>query len=225
MHGDRSCVARFYSYFPRLYGPPLESRRDFSATVRTSWIPPRFAARTGLRKRTRGWPASRQPLFRAHAQRHTYQWLTSGSIVEYLEAADRYNAQFSVEYRCPFHDLRVIEYALAIPEEQRWRGERFKFVLRNALGGLLPDKVRNRMTKGVFDQLFADALDTHGGERLFQSPVISTLGWLDQAEILSMYRQLRYARNANQQWLPHIWPVWNAFAIESWYRTVFAAQS
>ena len=57
---------------------------------------------------------------------------------------------FSVEARVPFLDRDLVEYAAALPLSQKIRGGVTKVVLRNAIRGLVPDLVRNRMDKMGF---------------------------------------------------------------------------
>ena len=53
----------------------------------------------------------------------------------------------SIETRLPFLDYRLVELVFALPPEHRVRGVTTKWVLREALGDLLPQRVRSRRDK------------------------------------------------------------------------------
>jgi asparagine synthase (glutamine-hydrolysing) len=53
----------------------------------------------------------------------------------------------SVEARVPFLDHRLVEYAGSLPDEMLLNGVDTKYVLREALGDLLPNSVRFRKDK------------------------------------------------------------------------------
>jgi asparagine synthase (glutamine-hydrolysing) len=196
-------------------------KRYVRRTPSPAWIPRQFAAKVGLRQRIRVKAPGQQQDFRTQAQRQLYSWLNGGGIAHQLEAAERYTARFSIEYRSPFHDRRIIEFALALPECQRRRHQTTKFILRAAMGSFLPELVRDRMEKASYDQVFAQEIEAQGGEQLFRAMAISSLGWAAEDELLKMFRTLAEAYRRNQEWLPHCWPLWNAFAIDHWYRGLF----
>src|SRR5262249_19225751 len=74
-----------------------------------------------------------------------------------LALSDRAAASFGQELRHPFLDVRVIEYLLAIPNEQRFYRGLPKPVLRRAMAGTLPALVRERRDKGDFTDYFRRA--------------------------------------------------------------------
>ncbi|WP_431800205.1 asparagine synthase (glutamine-hydrolyzing) [Halobacillus andaensis] len=61
-----------------------------------------------------------------------------------LERKDRMSMGASLEVRVPFSDHRIVEYAYNIPWEMKHHGEQEKGLLREALRGVLPDKVLKR---------------------------------------------------------------------------------
>jgi asparagine synthase (glutamine-hydrolysing) len=64
-----------------------------------------------------------------------------------LRHEDRSSTAHSLEYRAPFLDHRLVEYALALPWDQKIRHGTRKFVLRNAMKEILPDAVAVRQDK------------------------------------------------------------------------------
>ena len=121
------------------------------------WMEPDFARRIHLSERLQKAEAA-DLQFSSFAQKHLAFYLISGWSSVGSEMAERCEAWFGLESRHPFLDRRVIEWVLALPEEQRWRQDQTKFVLRQAMQGLLPETVRQRRTKADFSDLFPTAL-------------------------------------------------------------------
>lgn len=79
-----------------------------------------------------------------------YQRLTSTSLPALLRYEDKNSMAFSIEARVPFLDYRLIEYISSLPSSQKIKNGATKIVLRNAMKGILPEEVRNRMDKMGF---------------------------------------------------------------------------
>jgi asparagine synthase (glutamine-hydrolysing) len=67
--------------------------------------------------------------------------------VEYLRVDDRGSSAFRLECRHPFLDHRVVEFVFLLPPTQKIRNGWTKYVLRNAMKGLIPDLVRKNRRK------------------------------------------------------------------------------
>jgi asparagine synthase (glutamine-hydrolysing) len=72
----------------------------------------------------------------------------------------RLSARLGYEARSPMHARALIEFALAIPDRQRRRGDRQKFIHLSSLANDLPEVVRERRGKCTVDHLFEQALDS-----------------------------------------------------------------
>jgi len=106
--------------------------------------PNRFPARDPLTDS----PSAALPQFQGTGQRAIYHSLFENYIATTdNDARSLFFAQFGVELRCPFLDRRIVEFAFAIPEDQRWRGTMSKFVLREAMKPIVPQEIRARVTK------------------------------------------------------------------------------
>jgi len=68
-----------------------------------------------------------------------------------LRYEDRNSMAASVESRLPFLDYRLVELALAVPERELIRDGWTKALLREAMNGLLPERIRWRRSKLGFD--------------------------------------------------------------------------
>lgn len=64
-----------------------------------------------------------------------------------LHEEDRESMAFSVEARIPFLDYKLVECIYGMPFDYKLRNGVTKAVLRDALKGILPDKVRTRYSK------------------------------------------------------------------------------
>jgi asparagine synthase (glutamine-hydrolysing) len=73
--------------------------------------------------------------------------LLGTSVPMLLHWEDRDSMAHSVESRLPFLDYRLAEFALGLPAEFKLTGATTKRVLRDAMKGVLPERVRMRMDK------------------------------------------------------------------------------
>lgn len=72
------------------------------------------------------------------------------SLPSLLHWEDRNSMAHSVESRVPFLDYRLVEYVMSLPEDYRIHEGVTKRVLREAMKGILPERVRMRMDKMGF---------------------------------------------------------------------------
>jgi asparagine synthase (glutamine-hydrolysing) len=196
---------------------PLKSaaRRLLRRKVTPSWISPAFARAVGLQDRLLR--PIKSPRFPTIAQQRMHALLDEGTLVVSRELADRDNAYQTLEGRQPFHDRRLIEFALALPEDQRWRADQTKYVLRQALRRQLPDSIRRRRTKADFSFLRTESLARESAGKGFQSLRLAEEGYVNGVEVREMHeRWLRGKMNDT-------WSLWMILALERWFDTVFLA--
>lgn len=164
-----------------------------------------LAQRTGLKLLLSS--EVRYPKGTNFAQRHRYRALYGAFDVHCMELIGRQLARFGMEGRHPFFDRRVVEFAFAIPEEQRCKKGWNKYVMRRAGLGLLPDSVRERRDKAEFSSVFDssfEALQANGG---FDVPALVHRGWVEEASFREICRAPKR----------HRWPIWAALETEFWY--------
>jgi len=77
--------------------------------------------------------------------------LTYSSIPTLLRHEERNSMAHSVESRLPFLDYELVEFAVNCPPSLKLHDGWSKWILRNAMKGTLPEKVRLRKTKLGFD--------------------------------------------------------------------------
>jgi len=154
------------------------------------------------------------------AQASVHESLVQPWMAHALEIQDRAGARYGVEYRHPFYYRPVIEYSFAIPEDQRYRRDSTKFILREAMRGTLPESVRTRTTKAEFSGAFVRIFNEVGGESLLDGLKIAQVGWVDELRLKAMARE-RLAKFGRA----NLWPIWAAVSVELWYRATYDAGS
>jgi asparagine synthase (glutamine-hydrolysing) len=65
-----------------------------------------------------------------------------------LVKTDRASMMHRLEARCPFLDINVVDFARRIPSSYKLRGGITKYILKEAVRGLIPDRVIDRPKKG-----------------------------------------------------------------------------
>ena len=187
------------------------------------WIGEEFARRAELSERIRQRDAvlQRWPTL---AQRDIERYITSGKSAYLHEGNDRFAAAYGIEVRYPFLDRRLIEFAMGLPETQRWRARTTKFVMRQAMKGILPELVRQRTTKAQFSHVIVRALQSFGGEEFFSSLETARLGWVDGEQVRSMYQSVLF-ENARQRVSSYLFPLWYVLGLELWKRHAFSERT
>ena len=75
-----------------------------------------------------------------------------------IELGNRLSSMGQIERRAPMRDHRFVQFAFSTPEQLRLRGNVSKFIHRQALRDLLPDRVRERTDKAEFSLAFSKQL-------------------------------------------------------------------
>ncbi|UFS72430.1 asparagine synthase (glutamine-hydrolyzing) [Geomonas sp. RF6] len=94
-----------------------------------------------------------------------------------LRNYDRCSMAHGIEVRMPLLDWRLVTYALALPPSAKMGGGYTKRVLRDALEGIMPDRVRQRQSKIGFNSPMIEWFN--GGMAPLIDKVTSHKLWLD----------------------------------------------
>lgn len=78
---------------------------------------------------------------------YLYDSVLTTSIPSLLRYEDKNSMAHSIESRVPFLDYRLVEFAFALPWEQKIRQGTTKFILRKAMRGILPGSITDRQDK------------------------------------------------------------------------------
>ena len=81
----------------------------------------------------------------------SHSQLTTSNLQMLLRFEDRNSMAHSIEARVPFLDHRLVEFALGLPDAFKLGGGVTKRVLRAAMSGVLPDRIRDRVDKIGFE--------------------------------------------------------------------------
>ena len=65
-----------------------------------------------------------------------------------LMRVDKMSMGVSVETRVPFLDHKFVEYGMSIPSDVKFKDESFKYMLKKAVRGLIPDEIIDRKKQG-----------------------------------------------------------------------------
>lgn len=187
-------------------------------SVLTSAFASAAAASAPTEKDELNWPSL--------AQADLWNYSMGGYQLHVLEVEDRFTASLGLEQRHPLSDRRLVEFALSIPEEQRWHRDLPKYVLRRGMRGLLPESVRCRRTKASFDHPAPRVLAAPPARDVFADLRVVREGWVDGPRVDALYRGLLddaacgdAARHSNS------FAVWEIYAVELWLRALVCGPS
>jgi asparagine synthase (glutamine-hydrolysing) len=175
---------------------------------------PDFAGRIGLAERFEMLRCGRTMTPRTSKQDHFLR-LTWGFHQFILEVLDRTAASHSVEGRHVGYDIRIAEFCLALPGQQKLRDGWNRVVMRRAMADALPEPVRSR-----------------GGKCDVSAPWIRSLLDCDEpieeavatvAEVVGIYVDVDAFRNAYRRYLAEgtqydAIKVWWAMVLITWLR-------
>lgn len=197
------------------------TRRVLRRRRAPAWVAPTFARRVDLEDRLEQPPL--RPLDGSFARADVKRLLTSGWEALLKEQLERTAAWFGVEYRHPFLDRRVVEFAVALPEAQRQRPGRSKVALRSAMHDRLPPALLARETKVDLSELYLDAAAQLGGRRLVERSALAEAGWVDAGQAHELFsRALGPGSGADRGAL--VLPVWMIVSIEHWFRAIMLGE-
>lgn len=184
-----------------------------------AWIAPAFARRIGLARRLRAPDPVPPPVPGRTAARRFARAFTPWEQ-HLLETDERDAARLGLELRHPFLDARVAAVALACPARLLRRGSVTKPVVRAALLGLLPERVRTRADKADVSHLFADTLRALGGPAAFADLALARHGWADPAAARALLQGVLDDEAAGAlDRSRRLWPAWMTIGLEIWARS------
>lgn len=128
-----------------------------------------------------------------------------------------------IDLRHPFMDRRVINFALQLPPALKRQPKQSKYILRQAMKGILPETVRLRKGKTAFSHLRHQGMVNEAPylHDMITNPILAQLGFIDMNSwkeemtkyklgIISTWKHLRPAVQFD-----------SPLAVEVWLRTCF----
>ncbi|MDX2171905.1 MAG: asparagine synthase (glutamine-hydrolyzing) [Bacteroidota bacterium] len=133
-----------------------------------------------------------------------------------LRDFDRASMQNSIEIRMPFMDYRLVNFMFSIPEESKLGHGYTKRIIRDAMKGIVPEKIRTRTLKiGIGSPIaewIADPMKEFTLDHL-NSNKIRELGFLNSQNILKSVKE-NYTNNSwNSSNASKTWSILNALII------------
>lgn len=175
------------------------------------WIPARLARRYSL--------ASRPTHDLVYAGRVGRKYadavaLTIASISAGLPLGPRNEL---LDVRHPYLHRPLVELALGLTPEFCVRPHQRKWILREAMRGILPEMVRTRIGKGALDGLNVWSLmrDQQRIDRLLANSILADLGCMDVAALRKVLEDIRRGVNHHAGWRDRLS---TALDVEMWLR-------
>jgi asparagine synthase (glutamine-hydrolysing) len=184
-----------------------------------AWVGPDFARRIDLYARLTAEPSF--PHVKGVSRRLLYETLHDGELPITHAMVEQALGRMGLEIRQPFYDRRLIEFAFSIPSDQLRRDGFERYVVRNAMRGILPELVRTRITKASFNDPVLQSIRHNAALISFDRLEIAERGWVDAEKLKSGYETLMASyRNGEAG---YGFPVWMAIATEIWHRVVLGS--
>ena len=155
--------------------------------------------------RTRQWDLLSRMLYL-----DTKTWLPNDILIK----SDRMSMANSIELRVPFLDYRLLEYAARIPSALKVRGRQTKYLLKRALGSVVPAAVLERRKKGFptpVAGMLRNELSGYARELLLDARAVAR-GYFEPAVVERLLRE-HVAGSADHHGL-----LWRLIVLEQWHR-------
>jgi asparagine synthase (glutamine-hydrolysing) len=146
-------------------------------------------------------------------QRMTYLELHQRLPEALLARLDRITMASSVEGREPFLDHHLVEYALSLPPDMKYRNGVGKWALRMAMRGVLPDAIIDRPKQGFGTPIKEWLRGDFGYEaqRAVSGSTLRERGLLDYDVVDSLFEAHRAGRG---DWSKHLWTL---YTVSAWH--------
>jgi asparagine synthase (glutamine-hydrolysing) len=173
-----------YALKPILYPNAMFVVRKQSEVV-LSWINTAFWRNFKIRDRMlhrRGF-LPRRSLGIAQQRHYLGIMRTSAALV------GGYMMKAPIEVRYPYLDRRLVEFAIAIPMQQKLRPEETRTIVRRGMRGILPESIRTRRSKGWFDEPLLLKLSRERSmlEKWLRSSRAAAHGYVDPVEFCRQF--------------------------------------
>jgi asparagine synthase (glutamine-hydrolysing) len=137
---------------------------------------------------------------------NSMQQLIYTSLPALLHYEDRDSMAHSIESRVPFLDYRLVEFVIGLPDSFKINNARTKHVLREAMKGIIPDRIYNRHDKLGF--MSPEEVWIRDNPEVFREELIQACGYLpsmiDQIKVLQWYDE---RLNSNKSFGYSFWKI------------------
>ena len=152
--------------------------------------------------------------------RRLYSELFYETVPASLRPEDRNTMSQSIESRSPFLDYKLAEYCFSLPNRFKIRNGVGKWILREAMKGILPEDVRTRKDKSGFIAPADEWFRTINRKQIFDiinSDSFNSRNLFDIKRVNEMFEE-HVERKKNHQMV-----LWQIINLELWFRRFFDA--
>jgi asparagine synthase (glutamine-hydrolysing) len=181
--------------------------------VEPRWFGPKLTGFTPAEDVSLGQPPDDIP----YARRQRYVTLHGTWDSHVVELADRAVSGGHLVSSRPFYDRRVVDFACALPDSERWRGADRRWFEREALRRLGCARTANRTTKAEFSAPYPLQLDALPVGDLLSDLRVVEFGWVSQPGIEASVTEFR-SRTADSDTIRDIWAI---LGLEAWARAAW----
>lgn len=132
-----------------------------------------------------------------------------------LRYEDRNSMAFSIESRTPFLDYRLVEYVYNLRDDQKIRHGETKWIMRQALKGVLPEKIRTRQDKIGFatpEEIWFKKDLAPQMRQVFASKKFGSRTFWDQSRVMNSFDRFLAGEPIMYQLF------WRIYNLELWLR-------
>lgn len=145
--------------------------------------------------------------------RRLYRMFHSTVLPTILRNFDRLSMAHGIEVRMPFMDWRVVTYVMSLPDADKLHGGRNKWVARQAMDGLMPERIRMGKRKVGFNSPMPEWLNAQGMQPwlsdLLDKPNEVFDGLVDSAGLRRRVQALTSTAQWNWDNSARLWPYIN----------------
>jgi asparagine synthase (glutamine-hydrolysing) len=130
-----------------------------------------------------------------------------------LMRVDKITMATSVEARVPFLDHKLVEFAMSLPTQMKYRNGETKYILKQALRGVVPDRVLDRKKQGFgapINEWMLDRLGAFVEDSLLNSP-------LRRRELFDYDFIKRLLKEQRGGQANHSFLLWSLLNLSLWY--------
>jgi asparagine synthase (glutamine-hydrolysing) len=131
------------------------------------------------------------------------------SIPRILHAEDKSSMAFSVEERVPFIDKCLISYLFSLPARMKVRDGTSKWILRESLKGILPEKVRTRRTKLGFNSPEERWIASDDFQEFVRERKVIDVLENSVIDVSTFNRRIQQFRDGKRGYDPVFWRIYN----------------
>jgi hypothetical protein len=190
--------------------------RPFARRGAPAWLKPSLARTLRDSDDPLAWKTLDGPRWWAEVAHGLTRGVEETGIFEHQR---RRAASVGLEARHPLFDLELVQLSLQLPPLATFDRYRSRPLLRAAMAGTLPDSVRLRPGKALFDAVLVESLagmDDAAARALLLDPHAELRAYID---LEAMRRALYGSAGPGERSFRWMWQVWRLLTAECWLRS------